>query len=84
MGEIGPTTGIHLLNESSYSYSVPSSVSSMYLLSIFENETRGSSSKAEGDWGNPRSGTDVGLCERAIVTLRRDAAGTRAVCAEML
>jgi hypothetical protein len=48
-----PTTGTHLLRSSSHSYSLPSSVSRMYLLSSRENETRGSASNAEGDCGNP-------------------------------
>lgn len=48
-----PTTGTHRLRSLSHSYSLPSSVSRMNLSSSRENETRGSSSNAEGDWGNP-------------------------------
>ena len=54
-GETGkkPTTGTHRLRSLSHSYSLPSSVSRMNLLSSREKETRGSASNAEGDCGKP-------------------------------
>ena len=48
-----PTTGIHLLRAVSHSYSVPSSVSRIYLSSSFENDTLLSESNAEGECGKP-------------------------------
>jgi hypothetical protein len=48
-----PTEGIHLFSTLSYSYSAPSSVSRINLLSSLEKDMRGSLSKSEGDWGKP-------------------------------
>ena len=67
-----PTTGIHLRRALSHSYSVPSSVSSKNLLSTFENETRSSASKSEGDTGKPEGCPSFPFFASAMTTVVGD------------
>ena len=59
-GTEGHTEGIHLFNASSYSYSWPSSVSRINLLSSLEKEIRGSASNSDGSWGKRDGGVSGG------------------------